>query len=594
MPKPKEVETLRSDGTQWVNARGDRVILKGCNLGNWLLLEMWMLDWEDIPDQYELENILAGRFGQDGKNRLMEAYRENWITWRDFPLIRSFGFNVVRVPFNYRLLEDDAKPFELKPDAFKWLDRAVDWSRRAGLYVILDLHGAPGGQSKDHTTGRSGQNLLWTDPQCQERTIWLWQQIAEHFRDSPVVAAYDVVNEPYGCPRGELMVKLFDEIYQAIRTVDQDHVVIAPATHEGIEFYGKPRDRGWENVAFTEHCYPGLFGEELSKESHSRFISRHVPWRQHVLDGMQAPFLVGEFNVVFESVGGPALMRQYYDLYGRLGWAATMWCYKLVKKEGGMKEDSWAMVVNADARPPIHPRTSKGEELEAYFRWLGTMDYSVHSNLGAALTSPQPPMEPVPVYPAMPVAPPASDTLRNWAFTDINGAIPGGQRALSESEDALEVYGGGEDIWEKQDQFRFVWRKVSGDFELTATVQSLAEADQYAKAGLMIRSTLEPDSTHFLINVFPNGEVAIGWRDRNGAMMKQKGIGHPGFPVMLAVRRQGEIITAAYSTDGKHWEKNRFRASRDLGRECFTGLLVLSHDNHCLTTAKFTDIKLEQ
>ena len=157
-PEVKAPPFLRAEGTRIVDADGNPVILKGCNLGNWLLLEMWMLDLRGIRDQYEFESILAQRFGPAEKDRLMELYRSNWIRERDFEVVRSFGFNVVRLPFNYRLLEDDANPFQLRPDAFKWLDAALRMAQGAGLYVILDMHGVPGGQSDDHTTGHAGQN----------------------------------------------------------------------------------------------------------------------------------------------------------------------------------------------------------------------------------------------------------------------------------------------------------------------------------------------------------------------------------------------------------------------------------------------------
>jgi len=185
----KEPDILQARGTEIVNAKGERVELRGCNLGNWFLLEMWMLDIHDIRDQHEFELILERRFGRARKDRLMDVYRANWIHERDFPIVKRFGFNTVRLPFHYSLLEDDARPFELKPDAFRWLDHAVELAEKHGLYVILDLHGVQGGQSDDHTTGRAGQNKLWDSQRSQERVAWLWGEIAAHYKDSEIVAA---------------------------------------------------------------------------------------------------------------------------------------------------------------------------------------------------------------------------------------------------------------------------------------------------------------------------------------------------------------------------------------------------------------------
>src|ERR1700722_1942956 len=154
-PKPSALTPLHAEGTAIVDAHGQPVILRGCNLGNWLLNELWMMDMErpdDPKDHWQLEELLQQRFGAQEKEQLLTLFRENWIQPRDFNIIKSWGFNVVRLPIYYDLLEDDATPGQFRPDAFKWLDRAVNMATTAGIYVILDLHGAPGGQSNDQCT----------------------------------------------------------------------------------------------------------------------------------------------------------------------------------------------------------------------------------------------------------------------------------------------------------------------------------------------------------------------------------------------------------------------------------------------------------
>ena len=178
---------LSVQGHQFINEEGEEIILRGCNTGNWLLLEMWMLaiDHSQFADQYSFEQNLKDRFGEDGRHELMELYRENWMKPRDFENIRDFGFNVIRLPFNYRILEDDEKPGELRPGAFYWLDRAIEMAEDAGLYIILDMHGVPGGQSVDHPTGRVDQNKIWDEPEYSTRMAWLWKQIARRYKDRP-------------------------------------------------------------------------------------------------------------------------------------------------------------------------------------------------------------------------------------------------------------------------------------------------------------------------------------------------------------------------------------------------------------------------
>jgi endoglucanase len=384
-PPAPALPLVRVQGTSFVDPEGKPVRLRGCNIGNWLLLEMWMLDIQGVKDQHEFEGILAKRFGRDGKERLMEIYRSHYITERDFPIIASFGFNTVRLPFEYRLLEDERSEREIRADAFRWLDRAIGWAEARGLYVILDLHGAPGRQSVDHTTGRAGQNHLWDDPANQERTIRIWRAIAEKYRDSTTVAGYDLINEPFGdmqTPKHHAkLAELVDRLHDAIRAIDTNHVIFIPGTLRGIEFYGDPREREWRNVAFTEHYYPGLFGSQPTLDEHARFIHRRVPARAAYLKRFDVPLLVGEFNVVFDRLNGSALMRRYYDVYAAQGWAATMWSYKLLRKGGGPATDFWGMVCNRDPLTPIDIKTSTFEEIAAWFTSFGTMPYSVHTNL---------------------------------------------------------------------------------------------------------------------------------------------------------------------------------------------------------------------
>src|SRR5438270_13205838 len=96
---------LHPDGTRMVDPSGKPVVLRGCNLGNWLMFEAWMLRW-DISDQQTLVATLTDRFGADECQKLLESYRDGYIGPRDFQIIKSFNFNLVRVPFDSRLLMD--------------------------------------------------------------------------------------------------------------------------------------------------------------------------------------------------------------------------------------------------------------------------------------------------------------------------------------------------------------------------------------------------------------------------------------------------------------------------------------------------------
>lgn len=339
---------LTKEGQYFVNEAGDRVILRGVNTGNWLLLEMWMQALSDgsIPDQHSLEEVLTSRFGEAEKDRLMEIWRENFITERDFELLAEYDFNVIRLPFWHRLLETDDEPFVLKPNAFRWLDQAIEWAGERGIYVILDLHGAQGSQGWEHHSGQEGRNELWSDEQNQRRVEWMWQQVAARYRNHPTVAAYDILNEPWGTTE-EQLESVVVRIAEEIREVDPHHVIFLPGDISGIWFYDEPvANYGLDNIAFTHHFYPGLFGGTPNIETHQNYFQGTGNEYIGQMNRLNSPFLVGEMNVVFNSAGGGEMMRHHYDFYAAQGWATTGWSWKVFTNGGGLSGGTWGFTTN--------------------------------------------------------------------------------------------------------------------------------------------------------------------------------------------------------------------------------------------------------
>jgi len=120
---------------------------------------------------------------------------------------------------------------------------------------------------------------------------------------------------------------------------------------------------------------------------------------------------IGEWNPVFERLGGGHLMRQYFDRYAEYGWAATMWSAKILEPGGGSITDNWHLYTNAEPRPEIDFETASVAEIEAWFRWLGEMEYAVDEPMRAALTRPDPLRVPMPTPEPTLTEPPANDPV---------------------------------------------------------------------------------------------------------------------------------------------------------------------------------------
>ncbi len=285
-------------------------------------------------------------------------------------------------------------------------------------------------------------------------------------------------------------------------------------------------------------------------------------------------------------------MRKYYDEYARRGWASTMWSYKLLRKNGGAGGGFWGMVANRDPLPPVDIRRSSSEEIAAYFTSFGTMEYSVNEPLREQLTTETPETVDLAAQEWF-RTPPATDAIPGWQASDINNALPGGQRPLSPR--GMEIYGSGADIFSNSDQFRLVWAEASGDVRLAARIDFLHDTDRYAKAGVMLRNSEAPDSAHVLLHVFPDGKLVIAWRERDGQPMKEKEIADAGFPVHVELERKDGRITGRYSRDRKTWQPVPLPDAIQLNEDLLAGLAVLSHDrNSSLTRAVFEEIDLSR
>ena len=349
---------LKTQGTQWVKASGTPILLKGTNLGNWLVQEYWMMGQggNGVVDQCTLESTLTERFGYAEKERLVKLFRDNWIKERDWDQLQAFGFNVVRLPILWSVIEDEKNPRTLRADAWHYLDWSIAEAKKRGIYVILDLHGALGGQTPNDHTGCSGQNQYWTNAEYQDRTKWLWEQIATKYKDEPAVAAYDPLNEPWGSTAQDMATRV-TELYETIRKIDSKHIVMLPSHYGDIEVYGDPVAKGMTNVAFELHPYPGLFGDRPG-DSH---FDIHRDWLKcgasgtsgvcdwnNKLTALKTPMLMGEFQP-WQSAGlelGGKIGRATYDTYASYNWASTSWAYKLVSVAGGQGKGTWGMVTN--------------------------------------------------------------------------------------------------------------------------------------------------------------------------------------------------------------------------------------------------------
>ena len=309
---------LHTQGKDIVNRAGKAVHLRGVNVGGWLVTEGWMCGQNDDGGRGALEQ-LEKRFGPEKAAALMNAWYDHWFTAKDLDNIQSYGFNVIRVPFGYRNLQDaDGK---WKRDAksnidFSRMDWVVKEAAKRGIYVVFDLHVWPRQLEKDGY----GLPSRWSADgiAVRARMAELWGVVAKHYKGNGHVAAFDVINEPEGSPYNAP----HHAFYDAIRAQDPERMVI----EEWVAYAGLPKEN-WTNVVWSDHYpgdkKPGTPEERITAYEQGAEISAHPE--------VQCPIFMGEIKAPQDTIAAASALAQALN---QRGWSWAVWTYKAVNQGG--------------------------------------------------------------------------------------------------------------------------------------------------------------------------------------------------------------------------------------------------------------------
>ena len=227
---------VHAEGGQLVDGQGRPRLLRGVGLGNWLLAEGYMWGFDDAGPQSprQIEGLIEDLVGPVEAALFWRSFRDRFIAEQDIERIAAAGLDHVRLPINARLVIDDTG--RLIDDGIALVDRLIEWCRAHGLWVVIDLHGAPGGQTGTNIDDslRGLPDLFLEGGAYRDLTITLWRQLARRYRDETVVAGYDLLNEPlpneYADRFAAELVALYRDLTSAIRAEDPDHLIIYEGT----------------------------------------------------------------------------------------------------------------------------------------------------------------------------------------------------------------------------------------------------------------------------------------------------------------------------------------------------------------------------
>ncbi|MBN1117206.1 MAG: carbohydrate-binding protein [Bacteroidales bacterium] len=269
---------LHVDGKYIYDADGEEVILRGIGSGNWMIQEGYMMKSSDagLGTQHEFRAKLLETIGEERTDSFYTAWLQYHMTKTDIDSMKVWGFNSLRVALHYIWftppIEDEPVSGEITwiEEGFKMLDNLLDWCTTNEMYLILDMHGTPGGQGKnaDISDYDPSKPSLWESQDNRVKLIALWRKLAERYSEEPWIGGYDLINETNwdfensgnengcNCNQNKPLQTLFEDIIDAIREVDTNHIVFAGGNCWGNNYNGMDDLAAYDdNLVFSFHKY---------------------------------------------------------------------------------------------------------------------------------------------------------------------------------------------------------------------------------------------------------------------------------------------------------------------------------------------------
>ena len=261
-------------------------------LGGWMVQEGYMMAPGGFSStQYQIKDKITELVGEEETQIFYDNWLNNHVTKTDIDSMKSWGFNLVRAPIHYNLftLPIEQEPF---PGAyteidlgFKLLDSLLSWCKQNEIYLMIDLHAAPGGQgyNADISDYDPTKPSLWESELNRNKTVELWKRLSQRYKNEEWVAGYDLINEPnWEIPGGVLLKELYVKITNAIRTdVGDNHILFIEGNWFANDFTGltPPWD---DNLVYSPHKY------------WSPVDQGYLDWMLPLRDTLNVPLFVGE------------------------------------------------------------------------------------------------------------------------------------------------------------------------------------------------------------------------------------------------------------------------------------------------------------
>ncbi len=345
---PAHGQYIHTQGTQIVGPNGQPFQMVGINLGNWLLWEGYLMMGDfQYRTHTQFFNSVKDAFGGNLQQAMEfeHQWRLNYVNLQSIAELSNMGFNSVRVPFHYNLFWNGSG---LTDRGFQYFDRVINYCRDNGMYVLLDMHAAPGyqnpGDHSDNVNSNSSQprgSVTFWDGNNVNIAAQVWRHIANRYKNEPVVWGYDLINEPV--PQDGREYELLPSMItmrNAIREVDNNHIIVAEGSWWGSDMqkldWTDPQVQSnsgvnyrWDNnLVYQTHHY--TFGNAASIND--------MNGRKALTDKLNVPLMLGEYGEDTNTI-----IRQLTDWSSNNNVAYFPWSFKK------MYHDRTLWTINPDA-----------------------------------------------------------------------------------------------------------------------------------------------------------------------------------------------------------------------------------------------------
>ncbi len=357
VPALAESRLVQTEGKNFIAPDGSVLHIKGISLGNWLMPEGYMFKFEVAKSPRQIFAAFERLLGPERAKAFWTEFRDRYIGEDDIRFIKSVGFNTIRIPLHWDLFmtEDGA----IEGPGWALLDRVTGWAKAAGLYVIVDLHAAPGGQTGINHDDGPGYPVMFYVPRDRDLTVRLWQAIARRYAGDPTLLGYDLLNEPIA-PYHDIatlnprLEPFYKRLTKAIRTVDPGRVAILAAGQwsSSFDMFGPPFA---PNLAYTYHS----FWASTKRDS----IQRHLNFSNRY----NVPLFLGETGELTDEWN--AEFRKLHEEHG-IGW--SFWTYKNLDTSSTVvsikRPEHWDdIAAYADGRTDVKPPDAMIERAMAQY-----------------------------------------------------------------------------------------------------------------------------------------------------------------------------------------------------------------------------------